>query len=367
MTKLPVGNAIEQSSGRSDERLRVAVLMGGASSERGVSLNTGRQIVQSLDKAKYKVTSIDTADLQYIPSSMKSVRPTHLPSGHIDAMGATNLLAGIDASSTGTSEFEGRPDVVFVALHGKGGEDGSVQGLLEVLGLPYTGSGVLASAVAMNKTMSKRLFSGEGIPVIPGITVSRSEWYGGDRQSLRSRILDTIGCPAFVKPNSEGSTFGCTLVAKAADLGNAIEMALGFDEDALIEKYIPGTEITVAVLEEPDGGIVCLPPVEIIPTSEYYDYESKYAAGGSEHIIPARITEELTALSCSYASRCHRLLGCRGMSRTDMIVSDESLYILEVNTIPGMTPTSLLPQAAAYVGISFSDLLDRMIDSAMRR
>jgi D-alanine-D-alanine ligase len=346
-------------------RLNVAVLMGGASSERGVSLATGREIVRSLDKSRYCVKSIDTGDLPHMAAPAVAGGAARLSSGMGD--GPLPSAAITDAGTKSTEMgFADRPDVVFIALHGKGGEDGSVQGLLEVLGLPYTGSGVLASALAMNKTMSKRLFATEGIPAIPGVTVSRLEWNGAGRDAARTQILDTIGCPVFVKPNAEGSTFGCSLVESAALLDSAIDSALTYDSDALIERYTRGTEITVGVLEELDGGLQCLPPVEIVPRSSYYDYESKYAEGGSEHIIPARIGDELTSLAWSYAVKCHTLLGCRGMSRTDMIVADDGMYVLEVNTIPGMTPTSLLPQAAAHIGISFSELLDRMIDSALR-
>ena len=356
----------EPSSTR-DDRLRVAVLMGGASSERGVSLSTGRQIVQSLNKGRYCVTSIDTADILYIAAPARDANPARLSSGSVGGLPPSAVYS--DArSACGEVGFTGRADVVFIALHGKGGEDGSVQGMLEVLGLPYTGSGVLASALAMNKTMSKRMFAAQGIPIIEGVTVSRSEWGKPDRVcAVVMHILETIGCPVFVKPNAEGSTFGCTMVEEASVLESAIDTALTYDSEALIERYTRGTEITVGVLEEPDGGIRCLPPIEIVPKATYYDFESKYADGGSEHIIPARIDDEKASLACSYAARCHTLLGCSGMSRTDMIATDDGLYVLEVNTIPGMTPTSLLPQSAAYVGISFSELLDRLIDSAMRR
>ncbi len=319
-----------------DNRLSVAVLMGGASSEREVSLATGREILLSLDESKYAVTAIDKGDLIFL------------------------------APPTSDVGYSARPDVVFIALHGKGGEDGSVQGMLEVLELPYTGSGVLASALAMNKTTSKRLFAAQGIPVIAGVTVSRVEWGSTERAGIRAHVLETIGCPAFVKPNAEGSTFGCTLVQDPEQMDSAIDLALTFDEYAIIERYTRGIEITVGLLEEADGKLKCLPPVEIVPRSEYYDYDSKYADGGSEHVIPARISDELTALAWSYAIKCHTLLGCRGMSRTDVIVSDDGTYVLEVNTIPGMTPTSLLPQAAAHAGIKFPELLDRIIDSAMR-
>lgn len=365
MTNDHANSCINVLSNR-DDRLHVAVLMGGASSEREVSLATGIEIIHALDKSRYCVRSIDTADLQYI-ALLGSRTPAWLQDGPCVTQTASDVHTDVDNKSANVIGFAGRPDVVFIALHGKGGEDGSIQGLLEVLGLPYTGSGLLASALAMNKTMSKELFNTQGIPVIPGITVSRSKWVGAARDSIHAHILDFIGCPAFVKPNAEGSTFGCTLVEDASQLESAIDTALTFDVDALIERYIRGIEITVGVLEEADGSIRCLSPVEIVPKSAYYDYESKYADGGSVHVIPARIEDEITSLALSYALKCHTLLGCRGVSRTDMIVSDGAIFVLEVNTIPGMTPTSLLPQAAAHDGISFPDLLDRMVHSAMRR
>jgi D-alanine-D-alanine ligase len=352
---------------RTDGRLNVAVLMGGASSEREVSLATGAEIVRALNKAKYCVKSIDTADLPSMFLSAGSGGRVPPPGGLPEAPEPDVASTSPNRDIAGNDGFLGRPDVVFIALHGKGGEDGSIQGLLELLGLPYTGSGVLASALAMNKTMSKRLFASSGIPVIPGITVSRSKWRGDERAAILSEIGDSIGWPVFVKPNAEGSTFGCTLVEDEALLEPAIDIALTYDTDALVERYIRGTEVTIGILEEPGGQLRSLPAVEIVPKSSYYDYESKYAAGGSEHIIPARIDEGLTALASEYAVKCHTVLGCRGVSRTDMIVSDGTVYVLEVNTIPGMTPTSLLPQAAAHASFSFPILLDRILDSALAR
>ena len=311
-----------------DRKLKVAVLMGGTSSERPVSLATGKMILASLNPDKYEATGIDVPDL-----------------------------------FTLTPDNPNRPDVVFIALHGKGGEDGTVQGMLEILGLPYTGSGVLASALCMNKDATKRLLKCNNIPVIPGITGTQQS----DGMITNGIRIIIKGYPVFVKPNSEGSTFGCTLVETPEDLPAALEKALKYDNKALIEKYIQGKEITVGILEDSSQSelFTVLPIVEIVPKSKFYDYESKYSSGGSEHIIPARLSDELSKKATTLAKWCHNLLGCRGMSRTDMIVDGEKIYVLEVNTIPGMTPTSLLPDAAAHAGIPFAKLLDRIIASAL--
>jgi D-alanine-D-alanine ligase len=252
--------------------------------------------------------------------------------------------------------------VVFIALHGKGGEDGTIQGMLELMGLPYTGSGVLASALAMDKGMAKRLFRTASIPVLPEIAVRQGEPLDGLAERVRKELS---GFPAFVKPNAEGSTFGCSLVPSAERFEQAVMEALKYDPIALIEPYVRGMEITVGVLGNAGETLEALPVIEIVPKSEYYDYESKYAEGGSEHIIPARLPEEVQRRAQAVALQCHELLGCRGMSRTDLIVSGDSFWVLEVNTIPGMTPTSLLPQAAAHAGIPFATLLDRIIASAL--
>jgi D-alanine-D-alanine ligase len=352
---------------RSHRKRRVAVLMGGTSSERPISLSTGNMILMALDPDKYDVIAIDTRDILTLSGSV----PSPLPTGESCAPDPTDIgkvssaletpsssaLAPQDRSRAGCK----RPDVVFIALHGKGGEDGAVQGMLEMMGLPYTGSGVLASALAMDKAMAKRLFRAEGLPVIEEVLVPHCRV----PTDLVDLVSKRLGFPVFVKPNAEGSTFGCSLVASAQELIDAVAQAHRYDSLALIEKYVQGTEITVSVLGNPGESLQALPVIEIVPKSAYYDYESKYAEGGSEHIIPARLSAALTHTAQELARRCHDLLGCRGMSRTDMIVSEDRLFILEVNTIPGMTPTSLLPQAAAHAGITFSALLDRLIDSAL--
>lgn len=344
-----------------DRRLRVAVLMGGTSSERPVSLKTGQMIVQALDPARYEVAAIDTKDMLRLQGApMPQIAP---PESAVPAMKPPISAADGALTSPEAAQTSGPPDVVFIALHGKGGEDGTVQGMLEVMGLPYTGSGVLASALAMDKSMAKRLFRSAGIPVIEDIQVLRGE--ATDEAALIAQVEQKLGFPVFVKPNAEGSSFGGTQVETSEALPAAVAKALTYDPKAIIERYVRGTEITVGVLGNAHGELQPLPIVEIVPKSAFYDFESKYADGGSEHIIPARLPESVTQQAQSLAMQCHNLLGCRGMSRTDMLVTGETLSVLEVNTIPGMTPTSLLPQAAEHAGISFAQLLDRFISAAL--
>jgi len=353
------------------DRLKVAVLMGGASSEREVSLVSGRMIADALDRTLFDVVTIDTHELLSLPAGIggdlsRSIEPM---SGSASDQEIASSVMTVPRTIPRKLQPVERPDVVFIALHGKGGEDGTVQGMLELMGLPYTGSGVLASALAMDKVMSKRLFIAAGIPVIEGfyITKQRLDACGdlGSGQEPLGQVESTVGFPVFVKPNAGGSTCGCTLVETASDLMPAVRTALKFDDVALVERYVSGIEITVGVLDTAGEPLLALPVIEIVPKAAYYDYESKYAEGGSEHIIPARIPEALLERSQEIAKECHRLLGCRGMSRTDLLVEDDKLYVLEVNTIPGMTPTSLLPQAAEHAGIPFPQLLERLIRSAM--
>lgn len=355
--------AIANPEGR---KLRVAVLMGGTSSEREISLNTGHQIVSALDPARYDVVAIDTRDLLALEGKRKKEKgeSLHIESGQGEI---SEKIAAEDSSLIPhpSSLLEHpipntqRPDLVFIALHGRGGEDGAVQGMLEVLGIPYTGSGILASALAMDKAMTKRLFRSGGIPVAREILLSQLPTEGN---ALTAQIQTQLGgFPVFVKPNREGSTVGGTLVQSPEQLEAAVKRAFQYDTTILIEQYLRGMEITVGILGNAGEELAALPVVEIVPTSEYYDFESKYAAGGSEHIIPARLNDAQTQQVQELARQCHTLLGCRGMSRTDFIVTSDGPFALETNTIPGMTPTSLLPQAAAVAGIPFAELLDRII------
>ncbi len=350
-----------------DRKLRVIVLMGGNSSEREVSLSTGKQILLNLDRDKYDVVAFDTLRLA---DGIDGIRDLILADFSSSAMseGETNEKASSLANSSETEKNLCKPDIAFVALHGKGGEDGTVQALLEILNIPYTFSGVATSALAMDKMFSKKIFANSNLPIITGLELAGIEFDDIDEEDFNKHIAPNVakilGFPVFVKPTSGGSTLGCALVAKRADLFEGVTNAWKYDKTVLIEKYVKGVEITVGVLGMAGNNLTVLPIVEIVPKGAFYDYESKYSDGGSQHVIPARISEELTALAQEIAVECHNVLKCSGCSRTDMIVVRDKIHLIETNTIPGMTPTSLLPQAAAAAGISFPELLDILIDFA---
>ncbi len=306
------------------DKLTVALLSGGRSAEREVSLKSGEQVYQALDKDKYEIRRYDPRD---------------------DLARLIQEAADID--------------VALIILHGRYGEDGTIQGLLELLDIPYHGSGVLGSAVGINKILSKRLYEHAGLPVSPYLILDRKE------RAAQTEIQDILGLPVVIKPEHEGSSIGLSIVDQASNLRSALELAGKYDRLVLVERYIAGTEITGAVLGNTNPEP--LPLVEIIPGEQYgfFTYEAKYEPGATEEICPARLDEALTRKAQEYAVRAHQALKCRGYSRTDMIVSDREVYVLETNTIPGMTATSLYPQAAAAAGISFPELLDRLIELAL--
>lgn len=250
------------------------------------------------------------------------------------------------------------PGCVFIALHGRWGEDGTAQGFLDLAGIPYTGSGVLASALAISKVRSKRMFDSLGIPT-PGWTVVGKA--GGARAAL-----ERVGVPAVVKPSEEGSAIGVSIVREEAELQEAVDVALTLSDEALVERFVAGVELTVAVLgNDPQEA---LPVIEIVPKNDWYDFEAKYTPGMSDHIIPARIPGDRLRAAEDYGVQAHRALGCRDLSRVDMIMSEDGdLHVLEVNTIPGLTPTSLFPDAAAAAGIAFDALCDRLVRMALER
>lgn len=324
-----------------------------------MSLNTGGQVLNSLDPERYDVYALDTASgKMFVPNAISGgITPKLLMAGD-DKVTALTELPRLPVAA--------RPDVVFIALHGPGGEDGSVQGFLETLGIPYTGSGVLASALAMDKVRYKAFVGTESIVTPPGMV-----FYKGDSAENRRAISNVgrnLGYPVIVKPSKQGSTYGCSVVKEEGYLKSALDKAFRYDDTALVEQQMIGTEITVAVLGNNDP--IALPVVEIVSKDGFFDYESKYSMGesGATEIVPARISEEATKEAQNIAVQCHRLLGCRGMSRTDMFVlEDEEIVTLETNTIPGMTATSLLPKAAQAAGIAFPDLLNHLINLAREK
>ena len=302
-------------------KMTIALLSGGVSSEREVSLNSGDQVYDALDQEKYNI-------VRYDPKT--------------DLARLVEDAPGIDAA--------------LIILHGPYGEDGTVQGLLELLNIPYQGSGVLGSSLAMNKLASKYLYEKADLPIPPYIALQKGD-------ALEPAAWGKqLGLPLVIKPNEAGSSVGMTIVKSLETIQKAVEKAFSHDSTLLIEGYIEGIELTAGVIGNKD--LLALPIIEIVPDDEheFFDYEAKYTAGVTQEICPARIDDETTQKAQAYAKTAHRALFCKGCSRTDMILKDGEIYVLETNTIPGMTATSLLPQAARVAGLSFSRLLDQLID-----
>jgi D-alanine-D-alanine ligase len=307
-------------------KIHLALISGGTSGEREISVKGGDKVYEALDKAIYTVSRYDPAN---------------------DLLGLIQDAPSIDAA--------------LVILHGTPGEDGSIQGLLDLLKIPYQCSGVLGSAVSMNKVVSKIFYEKAGIPV-PAWESSRR----GQRPDCK-KIIDKLGMPLVVKPASGGSSLGMSIVKSENALEDALDAAHASDDMAIVEEYVAGTEITGAVLGNQD--IEALPLVEIVPLNnhEFFDYHAKYQAGETDEICPARVDGATEQRGRDLAVMAHKALFCSGYSRTDMIVRDGRILVLETNTIPGMTPVSLLPLAASAAGMSFSELLDRLILLAMEK
>ena len=297
---------------------RVGVLMGGLSAERDISIKTGDAVAGALESRGYAVEKIFVdRDLD------RALRQTKI-------------------------------DVAFLALHGRYGEDGCVQGMLEIFGIPYTGSDVLASALAMNKVKAKELFRYRNLPTPPSYVIER------DHEGSIEDEHAGFGFPAVVKPANEGSSIGVALARDIGDLEHAIEEAFRFDHQVLVERFIDGIEISVAVLNDRALGAI-----EIAPAEAFFDYGAKYTAGRTHYHMPARLSPEAYRGVLTHAEAAHRALGCTGATRVDMIVSPlGNEFVLEVNTIPGMTPTSLLPKIARHAGLSFEDLAEEILGAA---
>jgi len=294
---------------------QVAVFLGGWSAERDVSLVSGAACVEALKKAGYSVAAID------VQRDVGSLLGRLFP----------------------------KPDVVFNALHGRFGEDGCIQGLLDILQIPYTHSGLTASALAMDKPLAKRLFKDAGIRVAEDITATRDQVLAGG----------VMNPPYVVKPTNEGSSVGIHIVRESENSAPFAHDSWPYGDAVMVERYIPGRELTVAVM-----GDQPLAVTEIITEHDFYDFDAKYAAGGSRHRVPAEIDAAVYDDALRIAKLAHDTLGCRGVSRADFRYDGKNLYLLEVNTQPGMTPTSLVPEQARYVGISFVELVRWMVENA---
>ncbi|MBK18548.1 MAG: D-alanine--D-alanine ligase [Rhodospirillaceae bacterium] len=299
---------------------QVTVLLGGISSEREVSLISGNAVAEALRDKGYEVLTVDVS---------------------------TDLAAVISALSPA-------PDVIFNALHGRFGEDGCIQGALELLAIPYTHSGVLASALAMDKPMAKRLFENAGIPCAEHVIASQDEILSGD-------VLER---PYVVKPLNEGSSVGVQIVSDGTNGPTLTKEQWVFGDKAMVEKYVPGREITVAVMGDRALGVT-----ELRTNDGFYDYEAKYTEGRTTHIVPAPIPDSVYDAAMAHAVKAHELLGCRGVTRADLRYDDTKsdpgdLTMLEINTQPGMTPLSLVPEQAAHAGIEFGELVSWMVENA---
>lgn len=307
-------------------KINVALLSGGISSEREVSIKGGDQVFDALDKAKYNITRYDPKyDLEKLVADATAI------------------------------------DFALIILHGPYGEDGTVQGLLDLLNIPYQGSGVLGSALAMNKLLTKQIYEISGIPSPPYLVVNKTD------QLAPEAYVKKLGLPLVIKPVAGGSSIGMSIVKSEEDIENAIRLAFENDDTVLVESYIHGIELTGGVLGNDD--LVPLPIIEIIPNKEYayFDYEAKYTPGATQEICPARIDDTVEKKAKSYAKLAHKALCLSDYSRTDMILQNGDIFVLETNTIPGMTETSLIPLAAKEAGFSFSGLLDKLIELSMKR
>ncbi|MEW5821529.1 MAG: D-alanine--D-alanine ligase [Cyanobacteriota bacterium] len=310
-----------------DKNTKVGVLNGGLSSEREVSLRSGKNCYDALKRLGYKNTIL--IDVQ---------------------------------KDIGSVLAKEQIDIAFLALHGTYGEDGCIQGLLEILDIPYTGSGVLASALAMNKSASKSIFKAHGIPVLPSVSYSTTEVHNGIKRKLKGIKLRY---PVMVKPMSDGSSVGMTKVNEENNLYDAVMVAGKYKDGILIEEFLKGKQITIGVLDI-NKETVATPILELRTKTEWYDYTAKYTEGLTEFILPAEIDEETTKLAQEYAIKAHKSLGCRGVSRPDFIIAEDNTpYLLEINTLPGMTNLSDLPAQAKVMGINYDTLVDILLHSSL--
>lgn len=291
----------------------ICVLKGGWSNEREVSLVSGAAIAEGLREAEYDVTEIDVAPDIF------------------------NVLEDL------------KPDAVFNGLHGTWGEDGCVQGILETLKIPYTHSGVKASSLAMDKILSKKLFSASGIPCAEDKLVNRTDLF----------VSDPMDRPFVIKPYNDGSSVGVSIIHEGDVFSSEMEGPWQTTEMLMVERYIPGRELTVSVMGDKP---LCV--TELIPKAGFYDYKAKYQDGMTDHILPADLTSEQVEKLMTYSLEAHNLLGCRGVSRSDFRMDGDDIYILETNTQPGMTPLSLVPEQAKYIGMNFSELVSWIVEDA---
>jgi D-alanine-D-alanine ligase len=336
------------------KKLRVALIFGGTSQEREVSLSSGKNVATFLNPKKYDVVPVEISrEGKWLITSptIKQIQSTVATK----KVSSNRAIVPIDKNSAS------KIDVAFLALHGPGGEDGTIQGMLESLGVRYTGSGVLASALAMDKARTKRLVASEGILVAPHIIIAKKD-YEKDPKKYLSKLHGKL----VIKPNRIGSSIGITITDKKELIKLGIEQAFQHDDEVMVEGFVAGRELTVSVLG--NTKLQALPVIEIVPKggSEFFDFRAKYDPDFSDEIVPAPISLSLAKKLQALAVLIHELLGCRGVTRSDFIVTSKGeIYFLEINTIPGMTSNSLVPKSAKVAGMSYSQFLDKTIQLAL--
>jgi D-alanine-D-alanine ligase len=356
------------------DKMRVAVLYGGRSAEHEVSVVSARGVMSALDRSKYEVVpiAITKAGRWMLPE--KTPEQLQAPGGSLPGTGEEGTRVALTRESGGAElrpvdapgAGSGPVDVVFPVLHGPYGEDGTVQGMLELAGVPYVGAGVLASALGMDKEMQKQVFRSRGLPVGPYIHVHVEDWQRG-AESVLELAAEEIGFPAFAKPSSLGSSIGVSKCKTIEELRAGLDRALAHDRKALVEKAIAGRELECAVLgnDEPEASIVG----EIVPAHEFYDFEAKYIEEGSELRIPAPIPDAVSEEIRGLAIEAFRAIDCAGMARVDFFYDEAAavVYLNEINTIPGFTPISMYPKLWEATGIPYAKLIDRLIELALER
>lgn len=301
--------------------------MGGTSEEREVSLRSGKAVAEALTEAGYIVDTLD-----FNKDSMDRIKAIN-------------------------------PDVVFITLHGKNGEDGSIQGYLDIQGIPYTGSGLTASAIGMNKILTKKILKFDNIPTSDFIIISKKDFISNS-ENVVANVVEKLGLPVVIKAPTQGSSIGTYIIKDKNEVAKAIKDAFEYDNEVLAEKFIDGTEVTASLIGNENPQV--LPLIEITSVNEFYDYESKYTPGMCDHIIPARIDDMVTRQINYLSTKVYKLLGCKGFARVDFMVDkDNNPYVLEINTIPGMTDMSLVPDAARAMGISYVELCDKIVKLAL--
>ena len=346
--------------------MNIVLITGGPSAEREVSIVSSKSIVKALRELGHKVRVIDPVngvniaeEDEIFKGGVRKESPSLEELSEIHRLSNKNILNCIN------SDIFDNTDLAFLGVHGKFGEDGKIQTLLELRGIYYTGSDVFSSALAMDKNVSKIILRSAGIKT-PEWLVLNKNTYDGDHEKLNKSISGSVGYPCVVKPNDEGSTVGLSIVqpdVEDVQLGRSLELAFSYSDKVLIEQYIKGRELTVPVIGEE-----AFPVIEIRPKDGFYDYEHKYTKGMTEYFCPAEIPLEIENKAKEHALKAHRILGCSVYSRIDYILDEKNeLYCLEVNTLPGMTETSLVPKSAAANGMSFNQLIDRILNLSIQK